>query len=204
MPALPSAPVLARARDLLVRLPHATLLSGLSFDIHPGLTLVRGGDGRGKTTVLRLLAGALQPDGGQVARNVDSVFWVDPRGGGDDAQTARQWLQARRLQYPDWHDEAADGLAQAFGLGEHLDKGLHMLSNGTRRKVALVAAVASGAQLTLLDTPFAALDGRSRAIVGELLEDAASQSRRAFVVADHESPPGLWPGQLAGLVDLGD
>ncbi len=205
-PAPPAAPVLARVRALRVRLPHISLFDGLSFDITPGLTLVRGGDGRGKTTLLRLLAGGQVPDEGQVERFADGVFWVDPRDGdGDgDRQTVRQWLQARRQRHPAWDDRTVDGLLEAFTLGEHLDKGLYMLSTGTRRKMALAAAMASGAPLTLLDTPFAALDGRSRGIVGELLDEAAGHPRRAFVVADHELPPGMPARRLAGMLDLGD
>lgn len=195
---------LASARDLLVRLPHASLLGGLSFDIKPGLTLVRGGDGRGKTTLLRLLAGQQRPDAGHIERAAATVFWIDPREGGDDTRTARQWLQAQRQQHPGWDDAAADTLTEAFALGDHLDKGLFMLSTGTRRKAGLVAALASGAALTLLDTPFAALDSHSRAVVADLLDESAGHPHRAFVVADFELPPGIAPERLAALVDLGD
>lgn len=203
-PGSPAPIVLARARDLLVRLPHASLLHGLSFDITPGLTLVRGGDGRGKTTLLRLLAGEQRPDGGQVERFVDSVFWSDPRSTGDDPQTVRDWMQAQRLRHPAWDDASAEDLAEAFALREHLDKRLFMLSTGTRRKAGLVAAMSSGARLTLLDTPFAALDGRSRALVADLLDEAADHGQRAFVLADHDLPQGVARGRLSGLVDLGD
>lgn len=205
-PDSPSRPVLVSARELLVRLPHTRLFDGLSFNIAPGLTLIRGGDGRGKTTLLRLLAGSQQPNQGRIECQAASVFWVDPAGSRseDDQLTMRQWLQAQRDQHPAWEEAAAKSLAESFALDEHLDKGLFMLSTGTRRKAHLVAGMASGAQLTLLDTPFAALDARSRAIVADLLHEAAGHPRRAFVVADFELPPGLAPEQLAGWVDLGD
>jgi len=50
---------------------------------------------------------------------------------------------------------------------------------------------AAQAPVTLLDQPFAALDGPSVRCVRELLQEAAEHSTRAWVVADHEAPPGL-------------
>ena len=91
----------------------------------------------------------------------------------------------------------------AFALRPHIDKPLYMLSTGSRRKVGLVGAAASGAALTLLDTPFAALDGPSRNVLAELLEDAASGDR-AWLVADFERPGPLRHVALAGVIDLGD
>ncbi len=81
---------------------------------------------------------------------------------------------------------------------------MHMLSAGSRRKVGLVAAAASGAALTLLDTPFAALDVASGRVLAELLAEAADDAGRAWVVADHGLPPALAGAPLAGTVDLGD
>ena len=74
-----------------------------------------------------------------------------------------------------------------------------MLSSGSRRKVWLAAAFASGAALTLVDEPFAALDQASIKVVGELLADAAGDSGRATVIAHYEAPPGL---ALAMTLDL--
>jgi ABC-type multidrug transport system ATPase subunit len=79
-----------------------------------------------------------------------------------------------------------------------------MLSSGTRRKLGLVEAVASGAGLTLLDGPFAALDAPSRRWLVDLLDAAARQCSRAWVVADHAWPPGLADDAGIAVVDLGD
>ena len=86
-------------------------------------------------------------------------------------------------------------------LGPHLAKPGTMLSAGTKRKVWLAGAFASGAAVTLLDEPFAALDKASIGFVLELLDDAAAGSARAWVVADYEAPRGV---PLAAEVDLGD
>jgi len=198
-------PVRAHLRNAGLDVGGVRLLDGLSADIRAGLTLVRGGDGRGKTTLLRLLAGEVEPVRGQVERLAPLTFWADPRGDGADSTiTARQWLADQRARFPAWRDDVAAGLCAAFALDIHAHKGLFMLSTGTRRKVGLVAAFASDAPLTLLDTPMAALDTRSREVVGQLLDEAADHPQRAFVVADYALPPGLDEGRLAALIDLGD
>ncbi len=198
-------PAQARLRGVGIDAGGTRLFDGVTADIPAGLTLVRGGDGRGKTTLLRLLAGGVAPDRGRVERLAPFTFWVDPRSAGaDDATPARQWLAAQRAHFPDWREDVATRLCEAFALDEHLDKGLSMLSAGTRRKVGLAAAFASGAALTLLDTPLAALDARSREVVAQLLDEAAGSPQRAYVVADYELPDGIAEGRLAALIDLGD
>ena len=71
-------------------------------------------------------------------------------------------------------------------------------------RLGMGAQGASGASLTLLDTPWAALDARSREVVSQLLEEAAEHPHRAFVVADHGLPPELDGVALGARVDLGD
>jgi ABC-type multidrug transport system ATPase subunit len=74
-----------------------------------------------------------------------------------------------------------------------------MLSAGSRRKVMVVAALASGAIVTLLDQPFAALDLGSVRIIQEFLQEAAEHPSRAWIVADYE-PPNDMP--LASVLNL--
>ena len=200
----PNQTVLIRAECLGFAYPGLTLLADLSFDISPGLTLVRGGDGRGKSTLLRLLAGVLPPTAGIVQRRAQTLFWVNPTNPDDDALTGRQWLAARRADFPGWNAQTEATLIEQFGLNEHIGKPLYMLSTGSRRKVWLVAASACGAQVTLLDMPFAALDGPSGRRLADILADAAASAERAWVVADYELPASLAGLALRTTIDLGD
>ena len=68
-----------------------------------------------------------------------------------------------------------------------------------RRKVMLVAALASGATVTLLDQPFTALDLGSIAIIQEFLHEAAEHPRRAWIVADYTTPSDM---PLASVLNL--
>lgn len=182
------------------------LLQALCFELRPGLSLVRGGDGRGKTSLLRLLAGDLQPTRGRLLRRPGlPCFHADVTAAGHDAVVARAWLATQREGFAaSWQADTEAALAEAFQLGEHLDKPLYMLSTGSRRKLSLLAAAASGAALTLLDLPYAALDGRSIRVLNELLAEAATERTRAWVLADYARPAGLSGVTLAAEIDLGD
>lgn len=198
------APTLVDARQICIAATDGAALQGLSFTIAPGLTVVRGGEGRGKTTLLRLLAGQFKPAAGSIDNRARSVFHHDPRDRQADAVVASLWLQSLQPAYADWQADAIDGLVDAFGLDEHISKPLYMLSTGSRRKVGLVAAAASRADLVLLDTPFAALDAPSCRLLTELLQEAADSTVQAWVVADYERPAGIKPDRLAACIDLGE
>lgn len=201
-----------RVLKLCFSYPNHTLFTDWSADVGPGVTLVRGGDGCGKSTLLRLLAGLLAPDAGELHIHGVSlhdapdayrakVFFTEPRSETFDRLTPVQYLAAQRLRYPAFDEQLLDRLVDGLALDEQMSKQLYMLSTGSRRKVFLAAAFASGAALTLLDLPFAALDKASIGFVTGLLEDASAYSNRAWVVADYAAPARV---PLAGVIDLGD
>lgn len=198
------ASIRIEADDLGFAYGDRAVLAGLSFRIDPGLTLLRGGDGRGKTTLLRLLAGELAPTAGRLVRRVPTVFGPELPAAAEDGLGARDWLRARRDRHPGWDAATEAGLVDAFGLDEHLGKTLFMLSTGSRRKLCLVAAFASRAGLVLIDTPFAGLDRPSSRRLSALLAQACEDPLRAVVIADHDLPEGVDPAALQGVVELGD
>ena len=170
----------------------------LSFALRPGLTFISGGEGRGKSSLLGLIADAARAQG-------LSVWLEQPADAAHDPKVARAWLDERRhAAHPAWNDALQAALIDAFALDEHLDKPLYMLSAGSRRKLGLVGAAASGAVVTLLDVPFAAIDMRSARVLGELLADAAEDEARAWVLADYALPAVLEDVALAGEIALGD
>lgn len=201
-----------RAHDLGYAYPQRRLFHQLSFELPPGLSLVRGGDGSGKTTLLRLLAGELASDAGdlwlqgcrlseQPAAYRAQLFRVDHHAAGLDQITPETHLAALQARHPGFDAARLPALVDGLGLAPHWHKPMYMLSTGSRRKVGLAAAFAAGAALTLLDEPFAALDRPSINLVLALLQSAAADPARAWVVADYQAPPGL---ALASVLDLPD
>jgi ABC-type multidrug transport system ATPase subunit len=204
--------VILQATGLVFHYPERELFSDWSAAIPAGVTLVRGGDGRGKSSLLRLLAGALPAqagslfiDGvslaGQPERYRRQVFWMDPRSEEFDQMTAHEYFASLHAAYPGFDETQLPSLAEGLSLTPHLDKKLFMLSTGSKRKVWLAAAFAAGARLNLLDDPFAGLDKASINFVVKTLNQAAADPAQAWVIALYEAPEGV---PLAALIDLGD
>ena len=210
-PASTPAAVL-QVKGLCFDYPGQPLFSDFSTLVPPGVTLLRGGAGRGKTTLLRLLAGVLPPGAGQMHINGVSlqaqpqayrqqVFWAEPRSDAFDQLKALAYFAAVRDRHVGFDDALLALVIAGLSLAEHVGKPLFMLSSGSKRKVWLAAAFASRAAVTLLDEPFAALDKKSIGFVLELLQDAADHPERAWVLAHHEAPGEV---RLAAVIDLGD
>jgi len=164
--------------------------------LEPGLVAVTGDEGAGKTSLLRSLAGDPAALAGEV--QLPDGLWLDLSLPGQDDRTPHQVWDALRRRWPRWDLTLQEELAQALGLAPHLGKKLLMLSTGSRRKVALVALLASGATVTCLDQPFAALDAASARALRDYLADVAEHTTRTWVVADYEADPRLpWRRRIA-------
>ncbi len=162
----------------------------------PGLVAVTGEEGAGKTSLLRRLGGDLPAPPGQASS--PDALWLDLSLPGQDDQVPDQVWNALRQRCPRWNLQLQQDLMAALDLLSHHDKKLFMLSTGSRRKVALVGLLASGATVTCLDQPFAALDASSARVIREFLADMADHATRTWVVADYEADPRLpWRRHLA-------
>ena len=208
---LQSTPIL-HVSKLNFSWPAQPLITDFSADIGAGITLVKGGDGRGKSTLLRLLAGALPAQSGQLQINgmglqtqpahyKKQVFWADPRSDAFDQMSVPDYFEWQRRSHAHFDEGVWADLTAGLGLAEHLHKQLYMLSTGSKRKVFIAAALASGAALTLLDEPFAAVDAVSIGFLLAWLKAAQSGTNRAWVIADYLAPVGL---HLRQTLDLGD
>lgn len=200
------------AQDLSFDYPGRPLFAAQSWRVPSGVTWVHGGEGCGKTTLLRLLAGALPLRAGQLQINGvlladqpvayrQQVFWADPKSEAFEQVTPHDYLASLRGRYPQFDDSLLLALTEGLALTPHLHKPLYMLSTGSKRKVWLAAALTSAAPVTLLDEPFAALDLASVRFVLRWLTEAAAHPTRAWLVADYAAPAGV---PLASVIDLGE
>jgi ABC-type multidrug transport system ATPase subunit len=166
-------------------------IQNLNFSWSAGVSWVCGDEGKGKTTLLRLLAGDVHPSAGNVTAPEGDVFWADLQDPAHETTTVQACWDALRTRYANWDDALLQDLADALDMHQHREKRLNMLSTGSRRKVMVVAALASGTTVTLMDQPFAALDLASIRIIKDFLQEAAEHPSRAWIVADYEAPHDL-------------
>jgi ABC-type multidrug transport system ATPase subunit len=202
--------VILRVDDLSVaHAGAAPLVAHWSVAVRAGVTLLHGDTGSGKTTLLRALAGRhpvsgrLQVGGVALAADADAyrrrVFFCEATTGAFDQVTARAATAA--LSDGDAAFDAARWaeLAEGFMLAPHLDKPLYMLSTGSKRKVWLAAALASGRPLVLLDEPTGGLDAPSVRCLWAALARVAAGTAQAVIVASAERIASV---ALAATIEL--
>lgn len=221
-----TAPVNAGAQGAAVSLKDVTVtfespdgtyrnvLDGFSLDAQPGeFVVLIGRSGCGKTTVLNLLAGLLEADGGEVLIHGQGPRQARSKMGymfARDAllpfRTAQKnvqlGLEIRGTSRRQRADIAADMLGKV-GLGHAKDLFPWQLSQGMRQRVALARTWAMSPQLVLMDEPFAALDAQTRESVrAEFLEMWETQSS-AVVFVTHDLNEALLMGDRVVVMGTG-
>jgi len=134
-----------------------------------------GPSGCGKTTLLRLIAGLLQPDEGEIYIEGELVNNVPPedRGIGFVFQTYALFPHMDTWdnvtygpRVKAWHEEKSERIGREMlemvRLYDRADAFPHELSGGMMQRVALSRALATGSKLLLLDEPLGALDAKIR------------------------------------------
>ncbi len=160
------------------------LFKGMSFSVAAGeLLLVQGGNGQGKTSLLRLLTGLARPEEGEIRwrgasirRNRDQfhaemIYLGHANGVKDDLNPVENLRFAEGLQGRAFEEERAIGILKQLGLNLCLDLPCRVLSFGQRRRVALSAMLLADAKLWILDEPLTGLDVHAVALMEGLIRD---------------------------------
>jgi ABC-2 type transport system ATP-binding protein len=169
-------------------------VDGLDLTIQPGeFYALLGANGAGKTTTLRMVAGLLQPDSGEV-----SICGIDARKNPLEAKAITAWLPDEPLLYDKlapleylefvsglWGLDSAEAAARAedllrrLGLWEQRNQRCEGFSRGMRQKVALAGALIHAPRLLMLDEPLTGLDAGAARLVKDML---AEQTRQGVAV----------------------
>jgi len=168
------------------------LFEGLSLTLAPGEAAVATGpNGIGKSSLLRLAAGLLEPAAGTV--EAGSIALADDRLALDE----RQNLDAALSFWAALDGGDAKPAMAAMGIGHLAEAPVRILSTGQRKRATLARVIASGAALWLLDEPANGLD-----VEGVELLTAAMAAHRAAggaILAATHQPLGLADAKKVAL-----
>lgn len=153
-----------------------SVLDNISFDVHDGEFLsVLGSSGCGKTTLLRILVGLLEPNEGAIFKDGVDITSDHPseRSMGIVFQNYAlfqnmtvlenvEYAMKIKPKYKGKSREIAEDLIKRIGLSEHIDKKPFQLSGGQQQRVSLARTLALNPEIILLDEPMSALDVDTR------------------------------------------
>ncbi len=200
------------AHDLAARRGTARLFAGLRFRVDAGSALVvTGANGRGKTTLLRMLAGFTLPEAGEIRLDGEPVAPFSPRL--RSSVTFAGHALALKDEYTARENLASlVALAGARATGAELDAALErvalssrrslparVLSQGQRRRIGLARLALSRRRVWILDEPVTALDAAGAALLADLV--AAHLAGGGLAVAATHAPLGL-PAERARALSL--
>jgi ABC-2 type transport system ATP-binding protein len=192
----PDAALPLDIRGLVRRFGSLVAVNGLDLAVRPGEVLgFLGPNGAGKTTTLRVAAGLLAPDAGDVfvagaslAREPllarSRLGFVPDRPFLYERLTAREFLEFIAALYRVSEADAArraEDLIARLELGEVADALVESYSLGMRQKLSLAAALLHDPPLLMLDEPLIGLDPRGARALKDLLRDRAARGLGVLV-----------------------
>lgn len=181
-------PPLLAAIDLACRRGDRVLFKGLNLPVRPGqIVWLRGANGRGKTSLLRLLAGLSTPEAGRVARSGSFLYVAHANALKEDLTVLESLGFLARLHGRADDDAALVEALRHFGMASRRNAPVRTLSQGQRRRVALSRlALAPSPAVWVLDEPFDALDTEGIAALNALLTRHA-QGGGSVVLTSHQA-----------------
>ncbi len=142
-----------------------------------------GANGQGKTTLLRVIAGELEPDAGKVWRSRKTSVAYYEQGAEERLDPELTVLETVRGVAEGYTENELKGILGLFLFrGDSVDKKVAVLSGGERSRLAILGVLLSRSNLLILDEPTNHLDIQSR----EVLFDAIGRYRRTVVFAAHD------------------
>lgn len=194
---------LLSARHLTKKYDHRTVLTDVSLNLVPGEILaIIGRSGSGKSTLIRILAGLLEADQGDVLFNGTPLEGPDKRlvPGYEEIRlvhqdfqlkhkmTVRENIRYELLAYEKaYQEERIQGLLQLCGIGHLEHNDIALVSGGEKQRVAIARAMATEPDILLMDEPFSNLDLNTKYTLLDELKHIASSTDTAIILITHDA-----------------
>ena len=176
--------MLLSAEHISINFGSRQLLEDVNFYLNEGdKTGIIGINGTGKSTFLKVLAGAIEPDEGRISRNPNVQVSYLPQNPvmDDDATVLEQVFLHFPAEFRALNEYEAKTMLNKLGLPDFEQK-VGTLSGGQRKRVALAAALIHPADILVLDEPTNHLDGS----MTSWLEDWLRRFKGGLVMVTHD------------------
>ncbi len=158
-------------------------------EAYPGEVLgIIGPNGIGKTTFIKILAGMLKPDNGEVLVGVEKIS-VKPQELSPKIFPEETVASNLRRASPDTLNPTTwiyNELVRKLGLNKMFDRYVEDLSGGELQKLAVAVSLAKPADLYLLDEPSAYLDVEERLSVAKVIRRIIEEKKKTALVVEHD------------------
>ncbi|MCR5196679.1 MAG: ABC transporter ATP-binding protein [Pseudobutyrivibrio sp.] len=185
-------------KNIVKKYGKDTVLKNVDIDIETGKIYgLIGRNGAGKTTLLSILTaqnpateGTVTLDGQPVWENEEALSHICYSREipqltlfGPNTLKVKQYLNIAKAFYKNWDQEYADELTKLFNI--NIKKRINKLSKGMLSAVTIIVAMASKADITILDEPVAGLDVVAREQFYKLVIDEYAATGRTFIISTH-------------------
>jgi iron(III) transport system ATP-binding protein len=192
------------------------VLCGVSIDLKPGEVFgIVGASGGGKSTLLKIVSGLLDPSKGTVHWNNERVLGPSERliPGHPEIQlvnqdfnldlfhTVKENILLKILNLPEKdRNRFCDELLDLVELNEAASQQARYLSGGEQQRLAIARALAMESEVLLLDEPFSHLDAHLRLKIGAYIRQLVEIRNTLCILVSHEGDEVMqWCSQIAFL-----
>ncbi|MCI8517813.1 MAG: ABC transporter ATP-binding protein [Hungatella sp.] len=191
------------------------VLSDVTLQVFEGdFLVILGQSGCGKTTLLRLIGGFLEPDRGEVSldgepvrtpsaqmimvfQSFDQLFpWFTLK-----ENITYALKKAKKGRDKSVREETALGYLDMAGLSGFADSYPHTLSGGMKQRGALARALALEPRVLLMDEPFSSLDYLTRKQAQDALKSLAAANNSTVILVTHDIEEALKLGTRIAVLD---
>ena len=191
------------------------VLTDISLNIEDGeIVSILGPSGCGKTTLLNLILGIVDSDGGQIIYNGQDITNVPMEKRGfnivfQDYALFPNLNVYQNITYglrnnPEISSrEEVEDLIHLLGLEEHLNKRIGQLSGGQKQRVALARTMVMKPKILLLDEPLSALDGVIKESIKDRIKTIAREYNLTTIIVTHDPEEALTLSNRVMIINEG-
>lgn len=192
------------------------VLKDISIQVKDGeIVSILGVSGCGKTTLLNLILGIVEADGGEILYNGEDLTHTAMEKRGFNIVFQDYALFPNLNVYMNItyglknkpgvsSKEEVDELIDLLGLREHLDKHIDQLSGGQKQRVALARTMVMKPRILLLDEPLSALDGVIKESIKDRIKTIAREYHLTTIIVTHDPEEALTLSDRVLIIDQGE